>query len=82
VGRRHPGVQLIPLPKPDPGWLAEARAEAVRVMTDAVIERLGRLRYVPIGLVGRPLIEDVVRAQIDALSSLPAPTRRALLEEP
>jgi hypothetical protein len=75
VGRRHPGVQLIPLPKPDPGWLAEARA-------DAAIARLGRLRYVPIGLVGRPLIEDVVRAQIDALSSLPAPTRRALLEEP
>jgi hypothetical protein len=81
VGRRHPGVQLIPPPKPDPGWLAEARAEAVRVMTDAVIERLGRLRYVPIGLVGRPLLEGVVRAQLDALLTLPAPTRRALLEE-
>jgi hypothetical protein len=68
--------------KPDPGFVAEARAEAVRVMADAALRALARFRYVPAGLIPRAFVEAAAVRQLDALLRLPAPTRAALLESP
>lgn len=68
--------------KPDPNHAADARAEAVRVMTDALHGGLAPYRWVAAAILPRPWLERIARRQLSALLALPAPTRAALLGEP
>lgn len=66
----------------DPNHAADARAEAVRVMTNALHGGLAPYRWVAAALLPRPWLERIARRQLAAVLALPPPTRAALLGEP
>lgn len=68
--------------KPDPNHVADARAEAVRVMTDALHSGLAPYRWAAASLLPRSWLQRLAERQLTALLRLPSPTRAALLGDP